>query len=113
MVFSAGVNTNEQKNDQRHSFKSVVVYLGNETRKCYSSKYVLKWSFWVIISTCCNYQVGNYIQPLWEEIRPSTDSLSESTETYNNSSILPFTRISNSEYLITPIINKCNLMFMV
>ena len=70
-------DTNVTKNNQRHSFKSVINHLWKETVKSYSSKHVVKWSIWVIISTCCNYQVGNYIQPLWEEIRPSTNTSSK------------------------------------
>ena len=69
-----GPKRNEEQSNQRNSFKSVVVHLWNETIKSYSSTYVIKWSSWVIISTCVNYQVGNYIQPLWEEIQPSTES---------------------------------------
>ena len=69
-----GPESNVGQNNQRNSFKSVVAHLWNETIKSYSSIYVIKWSFWVIISTCVNYQVGNYIQPLWEEIQPSTES---------------------------------------
>ena len=33
--------------------------------------YVLKWSLWWALGMCGNFQVGNYIQPLWETIAPS------------------------------------------
>ena len=33
--------------------------------------YVLKWSVWWALGMCGNFQVGNYIQPLWETIAPS------------------------------------------
>ena len=69
-----GQERNLGHENRRNSFKSVVVHLWNETIKSYTSIYVIKWSFWVIISTCANYQVGNYIQPLWEEIQPSTEN---------------------------------------
>jgi thiamine transporter 2/3 len=42
---------------------------------------VVKWSAWVALSTCLYYQVGNYIQPLWETILPTTGD--EEVEIYN------------------------------
>ena len=40
----------------------------SDLRSAYSQAYVVKWSVWVALSTCLYFQVGNYIQPLWEEI---------------------------------------------
>ena len=68
------IETNQEaKHGNRQSFGNVVSYLKEAAYKSYSSSYIIKWSFWIVISTCCNYQVGNYIQPLWEEIKPSTN----------------------------------------
>ena len=67
-----------RKVEQRQSLKQVILFFWDEASHSYSSSYTLKWSFWVIISTCINYQVGNYIQPLWEEINPSTNSTGSS-----------------------------------
>ena len=39
-----------------------------DLRSAYKQTYVVKWSVWVALSTCIYFQVGNYIQPLWEEI---------------------------------------------
>lgn len=39
-----------------------------------SNTYVLKWSLWWALGMCGNFQVGNYIQPLWEEIKPAQDT---------------------------------------
>lgn len=40
----------------------------------YSNKYLLKWSVWWAFATCGNFQVGNFIQPLWQEIAPMEDT---------------------------------------
>ena len=40
----------------------------SDLRSAYTQTYVVKWSVWVALSTCLYFQVGNYIQPLWEEI---------------------------------------------
>ena len=44
----------------------------SDLRSAYTQPYVVKWSVWVALSTCLYFQVGNYIQPLWEEILVST-----------------------------------------
>ena len=46
----------------------------------FRSPYVLKWSLWWALAMCGNFQVGNYIQPLWETIQPST---SDNVNIYN------------------------------
>ena len=43
-------------------------------RNAFSKPYILKWSFWWALAMCGNFQVGNYIQPLWEEIKPAADT---------------------------------------
>ena len=73
--------------NRRQSFTAVVSFLWQETYQSYSSLYIIKWSFWVIISTCINYQVGNYIQPLWEEIMPSTNSSRSDEESFVNTNL--------------------------
>ena len=45
--------------------------------------YVLKWSIWWALGTCGNFQVGNYIQPLWETIQPSTGENTENVHIWN------------------------------
>jgi len=44
--------------------------------------YILKWSIWWALGMCGNFQVGNYIQPLWQEIQPAEDTGS-SCDLYN------------------------------
>lgn len=43
---------------------------------------MLKWSIWWAFATCINFQVGNYIQPLWESILPF-----QSNETLYNGAV--------------------------
>jgi thiamine transporter 2/3 len=40
-------------------------------KESYSNKALLKWSAWWAVATCGNFQVGNYVQNLWEHITPS------------------------------------------
>ena len=42
-------------------------------KNCYGNRKLLKWSIWWAIATCGYFQVGNYIQNLWEYIHPSAD----------------------------------------
>jgi len=73
--------------NRRQSYTAVVSFIWQEAYQSYSSLYIIKWSFWVIISTCINYQVGNYIQPLWEEIMPSTNSSGSDGESFVNTTL--------------------------
>ena len=50
-------------------------------RSAFSNPYVLKWSVWWALGMCGNFQVGNYIQPLWQEIKPAEEG--HSGELYN------------------------------
>jgi thiamine transporter 2/3 len=40
---------------------------------------ILRWSVWWALAMCGNFQVGNYIQPLWETIAP----VHQQTHIYN------------------------------
>ncbi|XP_051283249.1 thiamine transporter 1 [Dicentrarchus labrax] len=40
---------------------------------CYRCRPLLAWSLWWALATCGYFQVINYVQPLWENIRPSHD----------------------------------------
>ncbi|KAF0295654.1 Thiamine transporter 2 [Amphibalanus amphitrite] len=52
-------------------------YMLADFRSAYSSPSVVQWSLWWAFATCGNFQVGNYGQPLWEEIAPWEDFDSE------------------------------------
>ncbi|XP_063868596.1 thiamine transporter 2-like [Scylla paramamosain] len=51
-------------------FKKVLTLMMDDFKVAYSNKYLLKWSVWWAFATCGNFQVGNYIQPLWEQVLP-------------------------------------------
>lgn len=40
---------------------------------CYRSRPLLAWSLWWALATCGYFQILNYIQVLWEKVRPSQD----------------------------------------
>ncbi|XP_033110338.1 thiamine transporter 2-like [Anneissia japonica] len=42
--------------------------LWSDFKACYSSRNLLQWSFWWAFATCGYFQVGNYIQNLWDVI---------------------------------------------
>ena len=50
----------------------MILFTTAEAKRAFQNRYILKWSFWVWVSTCANVQAGNYIQVLWEEVLPST-----------------------------------------
>ncbi|CAD5119136.1 DgyrCDS7776 [Dimorphilus gyrociliatus] len=50
-----------------------------EGKISYLNRTILKWSIWWAIATCGNFQVGNYIQNLYEEIKPNRTN----AETFN------------------------------
>ncbi|VVC39411.1 Hypothetical protein CINCED_3A006075 [Cinara cedri] len=67
----------------------------------YTNMYVLKWSFWVITSTCCFQQVTNYIQSLWESLscNDCPHSVCKSTSEWNGAVDAVYTIISNFEII--------------
>ncbi len=42
--------------------------------QCYRCRPLLAWSLWWALATCGYLQVINYVQVLWEKIRPSHDN---------------------------------------
>ena len=97
--------------NHRQSFAAVVSFLCQEALQSYSSLYIIKWSFWVIISTCINYQVGNYIQPLWEEIMPSTNSTGSDGESFVNTTLRQSFDSIYRKYISKIFLRSCHLMF--
>lgn len=53
--------------------KETVVTLGRGFVQTYSDKSLLRWSLWWAIATCGEFQVGNFVQNLWEEIDVKKD----------------------------------------
>ena len=94
--------------NRRQSFTEVVSFLWQQACQSYSSLYIIKWSFWVIISTCINYQVGNYIQPLWEEITPSTNSSGSDGESFVNTNLRQSFESFHRKYISKIAKSNCN-----
>lgn len=61
-------------------WKTVLLNLWKDLKYCYSTQNLLRWSIWWALSTCGWVLVVNYIQSLWETIRPSHG---KEEETYN------------------------------
>lgn len=49
----------------------VLQVLFDDLLKCYRCPSLLAWSLWWALATCGYFQVINYAQALWENIRPS------------------------------------------
>uniref|UniRef100_A0A4W3HXY9 Solute carrier family 19 member 3b n=1 Tax=Callorhinchus milii TaxID=7868 RepID=A0A4W3HXY9_CALMI len=62
------------KTKEKLVFLRVLIQLWYDFKVCYSSKALIYWSFWWAMSTCGYYQVFNYVQVLWNNIEPSTNS---------------------------------------
>ncbi|KAJ8030515.1 thiamine transporter 2 [Holothuria leucospilota] len=52
----------------RFKFLSVFRQLWSEFRTCYSDWRLLQWSIWWSVASCGYYQIGNYIQNLWDAV---------------------------------------------
>ncbi|XP_033472216.1 thiamine transporter 1 [Epinephelus lanceolatus] len=51
----------------------VLKILLDDFLKCYRCQSLLAWSLWWALATCGYFQVINYAQALWENVRPSQD----------------------------------------
>ena len=60
-----------------HGTKHPFSGLWQDLKKAYTNPYVVKWSVWVALATCGNFQIGNYIQSLWHAISESKDIVQE------------------------------------
>lgn len=54
-------------------FVDVLRMLFHDFLQCYRCRPLLAWSLWWALATCGYFQVINYAQALWENIRPSHD----------------------------------------
>uniref|UniRef100_A0A3P8SIH0 Solute carrier family 19 member 2 n=1 Tax=Amphiprion percula TaxID=161767 RepID=A0A3P8SIH0_AMPPE len=58
--------------ERRHSgLKEVLRVLFEDFVQCYRCGPLLAWSLWWALATCGYFQVVNYAQALWENVRPS------------------------------------------
>lgn len=53
----------------------VLQVLFDDFLTCYRCRSLLAWSLWWALATCGYFQVINYAQALWENIRPSQDEI--------------------------------------
>lgn len=58
---------------RRLGFADVLRMLFRDFLQCYSCRPLLAWSLWWALATCGYFQVINYAQALWENVRPSHD----------------------------------------
>ncbi|KAF3857475.1 hypothetical protein F7725_009334 [Dissostichus mawsoni] len=58
---------------QGSGFVKVLRILFDDFLQCYRSGPLLAWSLWWALATCGYFQVVNYAQALWENVRPSQD----------------------------------------
>ena len=66
---------------EKLSISETMRVIFTDAKNGYSDAYVVKWSVWVAVSTCLYFQVGNYIQTLWEEIRPFDEGYGKDLQT--------------------------------
>lgn len=65
----------------RRGFVEVIRMLFDDFRQCYRSRPLLAWSLWWALATCGYLQIINYVQPLWEKVRPSHEIYNGYVET--------------------------------
>lgn len=57
----------------RRGFMDVLKMLFGDLLHCYRVRPLLAWSLWWALATCGYFQIINYAQAVWENIRPSSD----------------------------------------
>ncbi|XP_028321088.1 thiamine transporter 1 [Gouania willdenowi] len=68
---SMSVSTEPQS--QSISLSKVLRTLFSDFLQCYRCRPLLAWSLWWALATCGHFQIVNYTQVLWENVRPSSD----------------------------------------
>ncbi|XP_038051092.1 folate transporter 1-like [Patiria miniata] len=63
--------------------KSNFTQMWSDFKSCYGNFDLLKWSLWWAFATCGNFQVGNYVQNLWEIIYEKPGNSGMNTDVYN------------------------------
>lgn len=74
------LHEDDKLNNWCRKLKVVVQTMASELRNSYINKHILKWSIWWAFATCGDFQIGNYIQPLWEEVLPSMQNYTFANE---------------------------------
>jgi len=68
------VESGTVKKPHSETLRSSFGLLYADFTRSFSNLYILKWSVWWALGMCGNFQVGNYIQPLWEEVQKSSNT---------------------------------------
>nr|XP_019957873.1 PREDICTED: thiamine transporter 1 [Paralichthys olivaceus]XP_019957874.1 PREDICTED: thiamine transporter 1 [Paralichthys olivaceus] len=66
-------SSSSEAESQSSGLVEVLQMLFKDFLQCYKCRPLLAWSVWWALATCGYFQVVNYAQPLWENIRPSKD----------------------------------------
>ncbi|XP_010791181.1 thiamine transporter 1 isoform X1 [Notothenia coriiceps] len=67
------ISSSSETGSQGSGFVKVLRILFDDFLQCYRSGPLLAWSLWWALATCGYFQVVNYAQALWENVRPSQD----------------------------------------
>nr|XP_046238248.1 thiamine transporter 1 [Scatophagus argus] len=67
------VSESSEAGSHSSGFVDVLLMLFKDLLQCYRCRPLLAWSIWWALATCGYFQVINYVQPLWEKVRPSHD----------------------------------------
>ncbi|XP_059184079.1 thiamine transporter 1 [Centropristis striata] len=67
------VSKTSSSSDSGSGLVAVLRLLFEDFLRCYSSRPLLAWSLWWALATCGYFQVVNYAQALWENVRPSQE----------------------------------------
>ncbi|KAG7236097.1 hypothetical protein INR49_001378 [Caranx melampygus] len=66
-------STSSEVGGRRTGLAEVLQMLIDDFLQCYKCRPLLAWSLWWALATCGYFQVVNYAQPLWENLRPSQE----------------------------------------
>lgn len=67
------ISSSSPAGSHKRGLVDVLRMLFEDFLRCYRCRPLLAWSVWWALATCGYFQVINYAQPLWENIRPSLD----------------------------------------
>lgn len=67
------ITQSSEAGSRSRGFVDVLRMLFRDFLQCYRCRPLLAWSLWWALATCGYFQVINYAQALWENIRPSHD----------------------------------------
>lgn len=67
------ISSSSETGSRGSGFVKVLRILFDDFLQCYRSGPLLAWSLWWALATCGYFQVVNYAQALWENVRPSQD----------------------------------------